>query len=202
MLTTRVVLLGAESSGTTTIATALTNRLRERGEVWAETACVPEYGRELTERKQFAEAERTGRRPLSVEWAPADFREVVTRQAAMEEFLARTGSPVLVCDTDAFATPVWERRYLGEERGQLDHSNLGSGDVYLLTDHDGVPFDQDGTRDGEQHREQMTRWFEVALVTHEKPWALLTGDIDARVALAERITDQAVGRKLSFSEPI
>lgn len=74
--------------------------------------------------------------------------------------------------------------------------------MYLFTDHVGVPFSQGGTRDGEHQREQMTVWFEESLVAHGKPWALLTGDLPARLRLAERIADQVMGCKLSFSEPI
>jgi hypothetical protein len=50
-LARRVVVVGAESSGTTTMARALARHYRLRGGVWAATRWVPEYGRELTERK-------------------------------------------------------------------------------------------------------------------------------------------------------
>ncbi len=47
-LTTRVVVVGAESTGTTTVSRALADRYRARGGVWARTQWVPEYGREYT----------------------------------------------------------------------------------------------------------------------------------------------------------
>lgn len=50
-LALRVVLLGAESTGTTTVAEALAERLRGRGGAWARTAVVAEYGREFTVRR-------------------------------------------------------------------------------------------------------------------------------------------------------
>jgi HTH-type transcriptional regulator, transcriptional repressor of NAD biosynthesis genes len=135
-------------------------------------------------------------------WPPHDFTKVVHMQSAAEEEAAAIGGPVLVCDTDAFATPTWERRYLGEAEAQLDASTLGCGDVYLLTHHADVPFVQDGMRDGENVRDQMTTDFADALVRHERPWAVLTGAETERVALAERITNQFVARKLSFTRPI
>ena len=202
LLATRVVILGAESTGTTTVAESLASRLRMRGGIWSEVGCVPEFGRELTERKQNQEFERTGRMPLSVDWEAEDFEEVVARQSALEEGMAARGAPILVCDTDAFATPVWERRYMGADRASLDQAGLGIGDVYLLTDHVGVPFVQDGTRDGEDHRSQMTRWFAESLAAHAKPWAFLSGSLSDRLALAERIADQVMARKLAFVEPI
>jgi nicotinamide riboside kinase len=110
MLTARIVLLGAESTGTTTLAAALADRLRTRGGPWAGTRLVEEYGRTLTERKQAQATTPDAGAPLSVTWTPADFSEIVTVQAWAEEQAAATGGPALICDTDAFATPIWERR--------------------------------------------------------------------------------------------
>ncbi len=202
MLATRVVLLGAESTGTTTVAGQLAARLRARGGPWTNVALVEEYGRDLTLRKQRADSTATGTIPLSVEWTRADFVDIVAQQTTVEETAAAAGGPVLVCDTDAFATPIWERRYLGAAHARLDATDLGRGDVYLLTHHDGVPFTQDGTRDGAHLRTEMTRQFARALIAHGKPFAVLTGTLDQRVTLAERITEQTMRRKLSFEEPI
>jgi len=79
---------------------------------------------------------------------------------------------------------------------------LGHGDVYLLTDHEGVPFVQDGTRDGEHLRAAMTAEFAVALARHNKPWAMLTGSLEQRLDLAERIANATVSRRLTFTDPI
>ena len=202
LLATRVVVLGAESTGTTAVATALAERLRARGGAWAEVGLVPEYGRTLTLRKQDVAQAATGVRPLGVDWQPDDFAHVAATQDHLEDAAAAAGGPALVCDTDAFATHVWERRYLGEERARLHPARLGRGHVYLLTHHEGVPFVQDGTRDGEHVREAMTGQFARALARHGRPWAVLTGSLEERVALALRITDQLVARRLRFVPPI
>lgn len=44
-LAAHVVVLGAESTGTTTVSRALAQRYRDRGGVWSRTGWVPEYGR-------------------------------------------------------------------------------------------------------------------------------------------------------------
>ena len=80
-------------------------------------------------------------------------------------------------------------------------SRLGHGDVSLLTHHEGVPFVQDGTRDGEAVRTTMTTQFEDALTAGQRPWALLTGSLEQRLNLAERIGDQVLLRKLSLVDP-
>lgn len=200
MLAARVVLLGAESTGTSTVAMQLVQRLRTRGTPWDETRLVEEYGRELTIRKQELQRTRIGKQDISVTWHADDFAEVAAVQAAREDEAARAGSPVLVCDTDAFATPTWERRYLSTG-ARLNAGDHGLGDVYLLTSHEGVPFVQDGTRDGEHLRAGMTINFTQELIRHGRPWAMLTGPLGQRLDLAERITDRIVQRKLAFASP-
>ena len=96
---------------------------------------------------------------------------------------------------------MWERRYLGSS-ARLDATGLGRGDVYLLTHHDGVPFVQDGTRDGEHVRTAMTTDFAQALVEHGKPWLMLTGSLEERLNLAERVVADIVRRRFTFNRPI
>lgn len=63
-LTTRVVVLGAESTGTTTVSQGLAETYRAQGDVWERTQVVPEYGRDHTVLKHeaaCAEAVRRGR---------------------------------------------------------------------------------------------------------------------------------------------
>ena len=89
--------------------------------MWARTQWVPEYGRDHTVLKHqaaVADAARRGRPAPPLEelaWDADDFGLIAERQTALEETAARAGSPVLVCDTDALATRVWERRYVGLE---------------------------------------------------------------------------------------
>ena len=56
------------------------------------------------------------------------------------------------------ATAIWEERYLGQRPAEV-RAAARWPDLYLLTDHDGVPFEQDGLRDGEHLREWMTGRF-------------------------------------------
>jgi HTH-type transcriptional repressor of NAD biosynthesis genes len=57
-LARRVVVLGAESTGTTTMAWALAEHYRRRGGVWTQTRYVPEYGRRFSEHKLAVLRER------------------------------------------------------------------------------------------------------------------------------------------------
>ncbi|BBY31893.1 AAA family ATPase [Mycolicibacterium sediminis] len=199
-LTTRVVVLGAESTGTTTVARALAEHYRARGGAWAATTWVPEYGREHTEAKW---AEQPGRLD-EVVWNTADFDAIAVEQTRREEAAARHGSPLLVCDTDAFATAIWERRYLGAHaRTGQPWTQVPPRAVYLVTDHVGVPWSDDGMREGDLAiRSAMTGWFVDALTRAGHSWVPLTGTLDQRVDLAVRTVDPLLDRAARFGEPL
>lgn len=211
-LTVRVVVLGAESTGTSTLAAALAERYQNLGGVWARTQCVPEYGRELTEVK-WAHAVATAAahgRPApdltDVVWRQADFDEVAAEQTRREDAAARAGSPVLICDTDAFATSVWERRYLSphhrDNPPQSRQPLLPRHDVYLLTDHRDVPWQDDGLREGDLAvRAEMTRWFEDSLTAAGHSWVKLTGAHPRRLDIALRTVDQLLAVRRHFGAP-
>lgn len=209
-LTTRIVVLGSESTGTTTLSTALAEHYRARGGIWATTGWVPEYGRDYTYLKHdlaAAVAAQTGAPAPTMDslvWDAADFARIAATQTDMENTAAQTGSPVLLCDTDAFATSVWERRYLGPDSHGAHHAatHLPPRTVYLLTDHHGVPFEQDGWRDGEHIRETMQEWFIDALIDAGHSWVLVTGTPTERLNLAVRVIDAVLARAATFGDPM
>ena len=211
-LAVRVVVLGAESTGTTTIAGLLAAHYRQRGGAWARTACVPEAGRGYTVttwQQARAAAVAAGRpEPLLEElvWTPADFDAVAAEQTRSEEAAAMAGSPLVVCDTDAFATSVWERRYLGAAARGLQPwaaGDLPRHEVYLVTSHVGVPWQDDGLREGDLAiRSAMTGWFTSALTAAGHSWVLLTGSVSERLELAVRVTGSLLEQRARFGPAI
>jgi NadR type nicotinamide-nucleotide adenylyltransferase len=211
-LAARVIVVGAESTGTTTVARELARAYRTRGGVWARTRWVPEVGRAYTIAKwrHAARAAASAGRPMpaldELDWSAEDFDAVATMQTRREERAAATGSPLLVCDTDAFATSVWERRYLGPRARGLQpwaKTLLPRRDVYLLTSHEGVRWQDDGLREGELAvREEMTGWFADALTAAGHSWALLTGSLGERLGLALRVTDYVTGQRMRLGPAI
>jgi HTH-type transcriptional repressor of NAD biosynthesis genes len=123
-----------------------------------------------------------------------------------ENRAAAAGPPLVVCDTDAFATSVWERRYLGgRARGPQPWATtlLPPRDVYLLTSHEGVPWRDDGLREGDLAVwAAMTGWFVAALTAAGHSWVLLTGTLDERLALAMRVTDYVLETRFRFGPAI
>jgi HTH-type transcriptional repressor of NAD biosynthesis genes len=191
----RVILVGSESTGKTTLAQQLVEHYRGLGGVWAQTQWVPEYGREYTEllvARQGVVAEDG--EAASAEWGAADFAAIAIEQQRMEDAAAASGSPVLFCDTDAFATQLWERRYLGEgSTAALEAVPVSPPRaLYLLADLNGVPFEQDGIRDGEDFRESMQRWFIEELEARGEHWVLVTGSRAARLATSIHAVDEVL----------
>ncbi|MFE0091540.1 AAA family ATPase [Streptomyces sp. NPDC058991] len=203
-LARRVVVLGAESTGTTTLAEALAAHYRARGGVWSRTAAVPEYGREFSERKLAAlRAERPGVTWSDVRFEGDDFPLIARRQTELENAAARIGSPVLICDTDAFATTVWHERYLGGRHAEVARiAATGQGDLWLLTDHEGVPFEDDGLRDGEHLRPWMTARFAEELSRTGRRFVTVTGPHQQRLATAVAAVDELLAEGRHFADPL
>ncbi|MFE7129049.1 AAA family ATPase [Streptomyces sp. NPDC057617] len=203
-LTRRVVVLGAESTGTTTLALALADHYRRRGGVWARTQYVPEYGREFSEQKLAAlRAGRPSARWEDVEFAAEDFPLIAERQNAREDAAARAGSPVLFCDTDSFATTVWRERYLGGRDPRIEEiAALNTHHLWLLTDDEGVPFEDDGLRAGEELRPWMTARFGAELARTGREFTLVSGAREKRLATAVAAVDALLGRGWHFAPPL
>jgi HTH-type transcriptional repressor of NAD biosynthesis genes len=201
-LTRRVIVVGAESTGTTTMTRALARHYRLRAGAWARTRWVPEFGRELTIRK--LDALRRSRPDAAVDdvvWTREDFVTVAVEQGAAEDRAARAGSPILFGDTDALATTVWEERYLGSASDAV-RQRVRAPDLYLLTDHDGVPFVDDGLRDGEAIRAWMTVRFREVLAAQGAPWQVLTGPYATRLRAAVAACDGLLAAGWSFAPPL
>ncbi|MER7460714.1 AAA family ATPase [Micromonospora sp. NPDC126480] len=190
----RVVVVGAESTGTTTMAASLA--------AYFGTAWVPEYGRELTARKLARlRRDRPDATVFDVTWDRNDFVEVVREQQAAEDAAARSSGPLLFCDTDARATAVWEERYLGSTSPQVRAAARRPA-LYLLTDHVGVPFDDDGLRDGEHLRAWMTGRFRAALAECGVPVVELTGPHERRLARAVAACDELLAAGWALADPL
>ena len=164
----RICVLGAESSGSTTLARALARSL--------ETVWVPEYGRTYSEAKlECAEYSC---------WETAEFLHVARMQCAMEDELAKRANKVLICDTNAFATCLWHERYMNFWSDEVEAiGNDRKYQLYLLTDVD-IPFIQDGMREGDSKRGWMHHRFVAELEKRNLPYVVLSGPIEARLLLS------------------
>lgn len=200
----KVVVIGAESTGTTTLAGALAAHYRARGGVFGRTRSVPEYGRELSAVKlALLQAKNPAAGMNDITWDEADFVDVALVQNRWEDEAARLSGPLLICDTDSLATCVWHERYRGGWSAQVAAiaAQASAKVLYLLTDHADVPFEQDGLRDGEHLRGWMTKRFATLLAERGLPTIRLTGSHEARLAHAVTAIDALFAHRWGLVDP-
>jgi NadR type nicotinamide-nucleotide adenylyltransferase len=162
----RVSLLGAESTGTTTMAKHLAGIY--------ETAWVPEFGREYSVPKDTrGEA-----------WTTDEFVHIALRQQELEDQAARDANRILFCDTDALATALWHKQYLGRRAPEVEA--VASARRYDLTFLTAADFEwvQDGSRISDETRQRMQRRFEAELARRPGPVVTLSGSVQERTTTA------------------
>lgn len=161
----RLVLLGGESTGKTTLAAALA---RLFGTSW-----VAEYGRELWEQKGgLSEADL-----LNVA------REQVLREdaAACAVAASPSGCDWLVCDTSPLTTLGYSSWMFGRSDPELVALAARSYDAVILCEPD-FPFVQDGTRQEEGFRLKQHAWYVDRLRQGTTPWLSVGGSLSQRTA--------------------
>ena len=166
----RVCLLGAESTGKSTLAAALA---QSYGTIWN-----PEYGRPYTE---------IGR-PHEAPWTSFEFEHIARVQCWYEDFLAGHADRVLFCDTDAFTTAVFHEVYLGVAATGFEELVERPYDAFLVCGLD-VPWSHDGIREFEEQRRWMhERYLERARASGVS-WLLAEGPREARLAAARELVE-------------
>jgi NadR type nicotinamide-nucleotide adenylyltransferase len=154
----RICILGVESSGTTTLAQALAQHYQT---VW-----IPEFGRWYWEGRRAT--------PHQEQWDSYEFVEIALRQGNWEDSLAMRANRVVICDTDALATCIWHRRYLGWHSPEVEKiADSRDYSLYILTEPD-FGLIQDGTRESESLRLTMHQWF-VEMLQHKQKHYLTVG---------------------------
>lgn len=159
----RVVLLGGESSGKTTLAHALAKALH--------TCWVPEYGRELWERQ--------GGHLLE-----PDLLRIAHEQVRREDAAAGRARTHLICDTSPLTTLGYSLWMFGQADPVLSALARRPYALSVLCTPD-IPFMQDGTRRDAAFRTQQHMWYLQQLQAHcgpQTPWVQVGGSIETRVA--------------------
>lgn len=163
-LITNVVLLGAPSTGKTTLAARL-------AEVF-NTVWMPEYGRQYWERHQR-------QRRLS----PAQLVEIAEGHLEREEALLYQANRYLFTDTNALTTALFARYYHGAvapRLAELAGQAAARYDLVLVCDTD-IPYDDTWDRSGEANRLAFQRQVIGDLAARHIPYVLLRGNLDRRV---------------------
>ena len=167
---TVIALLGAESTGKTTLAAALAQRLAD--ETGLRCTWVPEWLRLWCEQQ--------GRTPR------ADEQAAIAREQHARIAEAAVTHELVVCDTTALATAVYSQLLFADESLHEEAAALHRAQVSLtlLTALD-LPWVADGLqRDGPQVREPVDAALRALLQAQRLPWVLVSGAGEARLEAA------------------
>jgi NadR type nicotinamide-nucleotide adenylyltransferase len=163
----RIAILGAESTGKSTLAPALAAHY---GTLW-----VPEYLREFVELH--------GRVPHE-----EDQPDIARTQRAREDMVAarREASRLLFCDTTPLMTAVYSRIYWGRVPPDLLAMEAAHDYALTLVAGTDTPWVPDGLqRESEAVRRQVHDCLLAVLAERRIPYALLEGDLAQRLRQVE-----------------
>jgi NadR type nicotinamide-nucleotide adenylyltransferase len=161
----RVCTLGGKASGKTTLAEALATRFQ--------TACVPEYGRELWRQKNG-------------ELVYEDLLAIARCQVEREQSAASGAHRYLFCDTSPLTTLFYSLELFGHAEPELEALSRRKYALHVLCAPD-FKFVQEGTRRDAAFRQRQHEWYLQNLAQRGIPYLLAAGTIEARL---DRITWQ------------
>jgi NadR type nicotinamide-nucleotide adenylyltransferase len=165
----RIAILGAESTGKSTLAPALAARY---GTLW-----VPEYLREFVEthRRVPFEHDQVG---------------IARTQRAREDALAASPEArrFLFCDTSPLVTAVYSRIYWGRVPPELLEMEAAHDYAVTLVAGLDLPWVPDGLqRESEEVRRQVHECLLAVLRERDIPFTLLEGDLPQRLRQVEKL---------------
>ena len=176
-LITRVVLLGAPSTGKSTLTAALAQHFNT---VW-----MPEYGREYWDKHQQ-------HRQLS----HRQLLEIAKGHIVREDALWAQANRYCFVDTSALTTAMFSQYYHGAvspKLATLAANCVGRYDVTLVCGDD-IPYDDTWDRSGEVARTIFQKQIIADLTMRHVPYHLINGDIPTRIAQVAQILAQLPAR--------
>jgi NadR type nicotinamide-nucleotide adenylyltransferase len=169
----RVCVFGPESTGKSTLARDLAERLG--------TVHVSEFARGLLDSRQ-------GRCDYE------DIAVIARGQVAAEEALARQARRVLVCDTDVLTTTIWSDVLFGKCPAEVTaEAERRTYDLYLLLDID-VPWVQDGQRYLPDRRDEFMKRCVDALESRGRKYVRIRGSWNERLEQSVRAIERLLTR--------
>lgn len=169
-LITKVVLLGAPSTGKTTLA--------EKLAIYFDTQWMPEYGREYWEKYQV-------NKRLTLE----DLLKIAEGHIEREDALVLKSNQFLFSDTNAITTYLFSLDYHGNALPALE--NLAKAaekrhDIIFVCDTD-IPYDDTWDRSGDVKRKVFQQKIIADLNTRNLKYSMLKGNVDERIEQVSKI---------------
>lgn len=155
----RVAIVGAESTGKTTLAQTLAEHFK--------TTWTPEFARGLLDKK-------------ASDCKLSDIHTIAKGQLETEEKQARETNKILFSDTDLMTTSIWSKYLFGECPAWIEEESLKQKyDLTLLMNID-IPWVEDWQRPAPHLRQHFLDWFERELKKRERNYVLISGNYEER----------------------
>lgn len=165
----KIVFLGAESTGKSTLAEALAKKYKT---VW-----MPEYGREYWEKNQ-----------IDKRLTKEQLVELAEGHLEREEKMLTKANKYIFVDTNAITTLMFSNYYHGETHPKLIEIAKeceSRYDYYFLCDID-IPYNDDnGNRSGEVQRKKFQKQIIEDLETRHIPYTIVRGTVRERIKIVE-----------------
>lgn len=169
-LITKIVFLGAPSTGKTTLARKLS---AAHGTVW-----MPEYGREYWDKHQSD-------RRLTLE----QLVDIAEGHRNREDALILDANQRMFIDTDATTTFMFSIYYHGKADPrlvELAKATLSRYDLFFLCETD-IPYDDTWDRSGDANRQMLQQHTRADLLERGIPFITLTGSLKARMQIVSDV---------------
>jgi len=171
MTVQRIAILGAESSGKSTLSEALARRYRT---IW-----VPEYLREFVDTHARVPHED-------------DQFGIARTQRAREDAAVERANRFLFCDTTPLLTALYSRVYWGRVDAELAALDTRHDYALTLVTAPDTPWEPDGLqRESEEVRQRVHRMLIETLAARGIGYLLLEGDLPHRMQQVEALLGAA-----------
>ena len=177
----RVVLIGPESVGKSTLAKNLTSN-------YITGPFVPEYGRTYEEFRDVGKYDEK------------EFEEITKLHSTHRQILAQRAGPILLEDTDELMTSVWAEMLIGKTLIQIENQ-IVIPDLYLLLD-PSVPFKHEPIRYFSDRKKQLDFFHKIKnkVEDYSANFEILSGSWSTRETDATRIIHKLMKKTINWKK--
>ena len=180
----KIVILGPESTGKSTLCTQLAEHYNT---VW-----VREYAREYLEKNG---TEYTFENLYEIAMGQLAGEDEMTNEETTDNRQPTTDVQPIFIDTDLYVIKVWSEFVFNKcDNRILTQISKRKYDLYLLCNTD-LPWVKDNLREYPDlvTREKLFHYYKEEMSEQHVPWVIISGNYEERLAMAIEVADRLIG---------